>query len=133
MKGFKSSIYENQKKIDENQHEIEKLYRAIEDFKLDDMYINSQSNYAKVYQEISRMSNMIEFEFKPEIEKVKIDKTLFVKHAALAKTDEAADLLKETLESLEAMVLENQVKADAVEARLKEIEDRSPAARRKAK
>ena len=47
--------------------------------------MNSQENYAKIYQELAKQSNLIEFEFKPEIAAVKIDKTLFVKHDALEK------------------------------------------------
>lgn len=133
LNGFKESILQNESKIDQNQYEIEKLYQAIQDFKYDDLFVNAQSNYAKVYQELSRQSNQIELEFRPEIEKVKIDKTLFVKHAALAKTDEQNQLLKTSLEKLEAQVSDNFEKAEAVEKRVKEMEDRSPAARRKAK
>tara|TARA_B110000285_G_C14717147_1_gene420472 strand:+ start:361 stop:570 length:210 start_codon:yes stop_codon:yes gene_type:complete len=69
--------------------------------------MNCQENYAKVYQELSRQSNMIELDFRPEIEQVRIDKTLFVKHAALTKTDQKVDLLCKSLEKLEVFVQEN--------------------------
>lgn len=50
---------------------------------------------------------MIELDFRPEIEQVRIDKTLFVKHAALTKTDQKVDLLCKSLEKLEVFVQEN--------------------------
>ena len=82
--GFKESIFENQTKIDQATYTAEETRKLFWELKTDDLFVQAESNYAKVYQELSRQRNLIEMDFKPEIEQVRIDKTLFVKHAALA-------------------------------------------------
>jgi hypothetical protein len=52
--GFKESILENQAKIDSNTHTIEATQKQLSEFRNDDMFLNCQSNYTKVYQELSR-------------------------------------------------------------------------------
>lgn len=96
--GFKESINDNQSKIDQALHEVSKSKQMFEDFKSDNMFQHSQNNYAKVYQELSEQRNMIEFDFKPEIAAVRIDKTLFVKHQALEKVQKELQQNKYGLE-----------------------------------
>ena len=43
------------------------------------MYINSKNNYLKLYQELMKQQQVLEFEFRPAIRQTAIDKSKFIK------------------------------------------------------
>ena len=43
------------------------------DFKNEDLYVNSKSNYSKLYQEMAKQQKQIDEGFKPEIAQMKAD------------------------------------------------------------
>ena len=129
--GFKESIFENQTKIDQATYTAEETRKLFWELKTDDLFVQAESNYAKVYQELSRQRNLIEMDFKPEIEQVRIDKTLFVKHAALAQLQKELQQTKYALEQSNSTIQKMEEAATQIGARVQEIEDKSPANRRK--
>ena len=45
-----------------------------------DMFVHVSRNYTTVHKKLAYVTQILEKEFRPEIEKVRIDKSLFVKH-----------------------------------------------------
>jgi len=48
---------------------MDKVKELIEDFKKDEVYVNSNNNYFKLYSEMANQRNEIDRDFKPKIEK----------------------------------------------------------------
>ena len=89
LNGFRDSIKANHAKIDQKVHEVDQLLakndQVITDFMKSDMFVHVSRNYTTVHKKLARFNQVLENEFRPEIDKVRIDKTLFVKKSAFEK------------------------------------------------
>tara|TARA_B110000285_G_C14698264_1_gene412277 strand:+ start:22 stop:234 length:213 start_codon:yes stop_codon:yes gene_type:complete len=68
-------------KIDANTYELEKCSKLVKSYKEDDMFLNTENNYNRLYQKLEKFQNMIDQEFRPEIKSTKLEKNSFAKKA----------------------------------------------------
>ena len=130
LKGFDKSIKENRATIEQNSYLIEQTQQIVKAYQQDDLFINCKDNYSKLYQEMASQKHMIYQEFMPEIKRVIIDKTLFVKHAQLQQVEQRLEEHHEDFQELEKEVHQAKKEAEEIEERISSIETSSPAARR---
>ena len=101
LNGFRECITSNHAKIDLKIHEVDKLLtkndKIITDFMKSDMFVHVSRNYTAVRKKLAYFKDVLENDFKPEIEKVKIDKLLFVKHAAFDKVKKDCEKFRDDL------------------------------------
>lgn len=79
LHGYDQSIKANKAKVDTNSQLIHDCLKEVNDFKNDDMFVNSKDNYMKLYQELMKQRQVLEFEFRPAIRQTAIDKSQFIK------------------------------------------------------
>ena len=68
-------------KIDANTYELEKCSKLVKSYKEDDMFLNTENNYNRLYHKLEKFQNMIDQEFRPEIKSTKLEKNSFAKKA----------------------------------------------------
>ena len=53
------------------EHKVDMARDMIDNFKKEDVYINSMNNYLKLYSEMANQRHQIDLKFKPEIDQIK--------------------------------------------------------------
>lgn len=118
-------------KIDRNTAQVKQALEHIEEFKTDDMFVHCHNNYLKVYQELMKQREVVEFEFRPLIEQTQIDKAQLVKtedHERSERRILASEKLIEVLR-VEVTALKD-VKVELLD-KVELLESQTPAGRKR--
>ena len=107
LESFELNLKENLAKIEIAEREVRINRELIEEFKNDDMFINSLDNYSKLYQELAAQRNKIITEFDPKIEKIMFNKEQFVKNIDFDNLSESLEVLKEEVRLNEKNISEH--------------------------
>ena len=127
---FRESINESRAKIDEMQFKNQKNRDYIENFKNEDIFLNASQNYLQVYEELSNQRDLIENDLKPRIDKIMIKKENFVNKTELDEIKTNFTKLDKNVSRSQEEIQQLTEGLNGVDARIADIEARSPAGRR---
>lgn len=131
LAGFGASIKSNLSKIDQNTALCKRALEQVEAFRSDDMFVNCQGNYLKVYQELMKQRQVLEYEFRPLIKQTAIDKTVMVRVDDHDQTKARVNASEQALRDVVAELARLEEDKVGLAAKVEYLESQTPARRKR--